>query len=371
MHDAAPEDGIAADLALAASLGFAIDPGTPARIRRLLAAHPALDAHCHPGRFFMRGTDVPDPSVSFFAAEEGGLERSLADMRAGGLCAACFALVTDMRSLVLTAEGGLRAARALQPDELVTDTRRQLGEFDRVLAQERVSFARTAAEVRANHREGRISAILTAEGGDFLEGRFERLGEARMQGMRSITICHYRVNEIGDIQTEPPVHGGLSDFGAQLVREMNAAGLIVDLAHASFDTARRAVELATAPVMVSHSHLQPDSGGHPRLLSVEHARMIAGTGGVIGAWPAGVVQRSLGDYADEILRLIDAAGVDHVCLGTDMDANYRPVFDNYRQLPLVLALLAQRGLADAELIKVMGGNFLRVLAACETGAANR
>ena len=81
-----------------------------------------------------------------------------------------------------------------------------------------------------------------------------------------------------------------------------------------------------------------------------------------------MVQRSLADYAGEILRLVDAVGIDHVCIGTDLDANYMPVFDNYRQLPMVIALLAQRGLRDDELVKVMGGNFLRVLAACETGA---
>ena len=316
----------------------------------------------------MRGAQMWDPSVSFFAAEEGALERSLDDMRAGGLSAACFSVVSDMRSLVLTPEGGLRASRGLQPDELAADTRRQLEEFNRVLDHKSVSFARTAAEVFANHREKRISAILTAEGGDFLEGSIERLGEARALGMRSVTICHYRVNEIGDIQTEPPVHGGLSGFGADLVREMNATGLVVDLAHASFETCRHAVEHAVAPVMISHSHLQPASGGHPRLLSAEHARMVAGTGGVIGAWPAGVVQRDLGDYADETMRLIDTVGIDSVSLGTDMDANYRPVFDNYRQLPLVIALLAKRGLSDDDLVKVMGANFLRVLAACEAGA---
>ena len=352
----------------AASPGPDIEPELLERAQRLLAAHPAIDAHCHPGRFFMRGARMWDPSVSFFAAQEGALERSLADMQAGGLSAGCFALVTDMRSLVLTPEGGLRAGRALQPGELVADTLRQQDEFDALPSRGPVVPTRSAAEVIANHGKGRVSAILTAEGGDFLEGGLERLAEARAHGMRSITLCHYRINEIGDIQTEPPVHGGLSAFGEQLVREMNASGLIVDLAHASFDTCKRAVELATAPLMVSHSHLQPAAGGHPRLLSVEHARLVAGTGGVIGVWPSGVVQRSLADYAGEILRLVDAVGIDHVCIGTDMDANYMPVFDNYRQLPMVIALLAQRGLRDDELVKVMGGNFLRVLAACETGA---
>lgn len=358
---APPED---ADLALSRTLGIHVDADALRRARRLLAAHPAIDAHCHPGRFFMRGAQMWDPSVAFFAAEDGAFARALDDMRAGGLAAGGFALVSDMRSLVLTPQGGLSAARPLAPGELVEDTRRQQREFDVVRTTDGVVQVRDAAQLRAAHASGKVGALLTIEGGDFLEGRLDRLDEARTRGVASITLCHYRPNEIGDVQTEAPVHGGLSAFGRELVREMNAAGMVVDLAHASFDTVRDTAAIARAPLVISHSHLQPAEVAHPRLLSPEHARVVAAGGGVVGVWPAGIVQRNLGDYANEILRLVDVVGVEHVGIGTDMDANYLPSFDNYRQLPLVLALLAQRGMADDELVAVMGGNFLRVLQAC-------
>ncbi len=376
-HSANPGRGASADLAaddsLAAALGLGIEADYLLRARRVLAANPAVDAHSHAGRFFMRGAQIWHPSASFFAAQDGAEEKSLADMRAGGLGVACVAVVPDMRSLVLSPDGALRASRALAPGECFADTERQFEQFDALLGHGTMALAGSAAEVPSLHGEGRVAAILAIEGADFLEGDIERLAGARAHGVRTITLVHYRVNGVGDLQTEPPVHGGLSGFGARLVREMNATGLLVDLAHASFETTRDTVALTTRPVMLSHSHLEPANGepGHARLISPEHARLIASTGGVIGAWPAGFVLNSVADYIDEILRLIDVVGVDHVCIGTDMDANYRPVFDNYRQLPLVVAMLAQRGLDDADLAKVASANFLRVLAATEPGGARR
>lgn len=86
---------------------------------------------------------------------------------------------------------------------------------------------------------------------------------------------------------------------------------------------------------------------------------------MIGAWPSGVALTSLGGYADEICRLIDAIGIDHVAIGTDLDANYRPVLTSYSQFPEVAALLDERGLDDDDVDKVLGGNFIRLFAAVE------
>ena len=165
---------------------------------------------------------------------------------------------------------------------------------------------------------------------------------------------------MGDIQTSAPKHGGLTLFGADLIRGMNRLGIIVDLAHASFETTKQAVAVTTKPVMLSHSHILHEDNPNPRLISAEHARLIADTGGVIGAWPAGITQHNLPDYIDEIMRLIDVVGVNHVALGTDMDVNFKPVFDNYRQLPLVTALLLKKGLTEEDTAKILGGNFMRL-----------
>lgn len=359
----AGSEDITAEAALASRMSLDVPDGRLRQARRLLSAHPAVDVHSHPGRFFMRGADIWHHSARMFAAAEGGPERAIADMAAGGVAAACFAVVTDMRSLVLTPEGGLRALRPLAEGEIWADYKRQIEEFRELLKDGSVYLAGNADDIRKNHTAGRVSAILTAEGGDFLEGSLDRLAEAWDDGMRSITIVHYRVNEVGDIQTEAPVHHGLSAFGVDLVRAMNAQGMLVDLAHASFETTRQAAAVTTKPVMISHSHISPEPGGHPRLISADHARLIAETGGIIGSWPAGITQRTFGDFIGETMRLIDVVGVDHVAIGTDMDANFRPVFDSYRQWPVAVALLLEQGLSEADVIKVMGGNFLRVFAA--------
>lgn len=134
----------------------------------------------------------------------------------------------------------------------------------------------------------------------------------------SLQLVHYAQNELGDLQTEPPRYGGLSDSGREVVREMDRLGMVVDVAHASFDTVRDVVHVSNEPVMLSHSLLKDESvhpGLLPRLLTPEHARLVAETGGVIGVWPLGVYdpegQISMQAYVDATLRLSDVVGVDH------------------------------------------------------------
>jgi len=119
---------------------------------------------------------------------------------------------------------------------------------------------------------------------------------------------------------------------------------------------------SSAPVVISHSHLGSGEGSHPRLLAADHARAVAATGGLIGAWPAGVALADLDGYVDEIIRLIDLVGIDHVGIGTDMDANFRPVLTSYVQFHDVAARLLARGLTGDDVAAVMGGNYRRLFA---------
>ena len=186
-------------------------------------------------------------------------------------------------------------------------------------------------------------------------------------------MVHYRQNEFGDLQTEPPLHGGLSDAGRLLVAEMNRLGMIIDLAHASFATTIGVLEASTQPVMISHTHLgsgrsdrgglQPETGDHPRLVTTEHARAVAEAGGLIGAWPSGVRCETFDDFVGEIVRLVDAIGVDHVAIGTDMDANYKPVMTGYHQFADLDTALCERGLARHEVDLVLGGNAVGLIRA--------
>ena len=97
--------------------------------------------------------------------------------------------------------------------------------------------------------------MLAVEGCDFLEGDLDRLDALEARGVRSIQLTHYLVNETGDIQTEPPVHGGLTRFGAAAVRRMNDLGIMVDVAHCSEDTVKGVVKELLEKGYVSYAWL--------------------------------------------------------------------------------------------------------------------
>jgi hypothetical protein len=130
--------------------------------------------------------------------------------------------------------------------------------------------------------------------------------------------------------------------------------------HASFEVTRDVLQVSTKPVMVSHTNLSTPTANHPRLISGEHAKLVAGAGSIIGSWPSGFGLSSFGDYIDAIMRLVDVVGIDHTAIGTDMDANFKPVLRSYRDWSLIPAALLAHGMHEGEVAKIMGGNFLRV-----------
>lgn len=185
--------------------------------------------------------------------------------------------------------------------------------------------------------------------------------------MRSIQLVHYRVNELGDIQTEPARHGGLTAFGRDVLREMNRLGMIVDVAHLTHEGVRAAVATARKPMILSHTVLDVPFA---RAVSREHARLVAERGGVVGIFPVNVGFHGFSGYLDHIARMIEAVGVDHVGVGTDMDG-ISPAsfvsFDDYAEWPSIGAALLARGRSREDVAKVLGGNFLRVFAEVAAG----
>ena len=317
-----------------------------------------IDVHGHAGRCFLGGLDAGHPLIGLLG--EVTTEAAFASMRAGRVTAASVATVADLAVLGVDSAGGLCADRPFGPGEARVDHDRQLRGITGLLSDAKIEAVLKAADIEAAHHEGRAAAIICCEGADFCDGESDALGAAHRAGVRSIGLVHYRVNELGDVQTEPPRHGGLTAFGAEVVHEMNRLRMVIDLAHATFETTVDALEISSQPVMISHSHLAPAGGGHPRLLTEQHARTVVDAGGLVGAWPAGVVLRSLDEFATEIARMIDLLGVGHVAIGTDMDANYLPVLDRYEQFPALDAALETRGFDVIERDAVLGGNFLEL-----------
>jgi len=216
--------------------------------------------------------------------------------------------------------------------------------------------ATSAADIDRAASSGRTAVLLGCEGGDFLEGELRRLEEARAAGVTVLTLVHYRPSEIGDVQTAPPVHGGLSRLGRDVVAECGRLGIVVDCAHASYATTMDVLEASSQPVIISHGQLGHDGAAHPRLLTGAHVTAVASAGGLIGGWPAGLTSQSLADFADEIIRLTAAAGPGCVAIGTDLDGNYRPVLTSYAQFQHLGGLLRDRGLAETDIRAVLGGN---------------
>jgi len=287
--------------------------------------------------------------------------KTTSDMRAGGLTAAFFSIVGDATLLSLGDKGVVVSNRKLSEGEAWADSEKQLNTFDELAKRANISLATSVVHMQQLRKRGQIAAFLSCEGGHGLEGKLDHLDDLYARGVRSLQLVHYAQNTLGDVQTLPPVYNGLSGFGRDVVRRMNRLGMVVDVAHASFSTVKATVDSTSDPIMLSHSHLQSDTSPHPRLITVEHARLVSSTGGLIGAWPSGFANRTFADFVDQTMRLIDVVGLDHVGLGTDMDGNFKPVFSNYRQLPDWVTGLRSKGLSEADVAKVVGGNALRIL----------
>lgn len=338
-------------------------PLTPEQIDdgvAFLRDHASVDVHAHPGLFFLR--DAPDPTPGMLAFGKPFEGDVMAALASGRVSCALFAGVSDERLLTVS-RTGIAATREFAPGEAYADYRRQLATLQTLVDGGRVAPGRSAADVVRAHRQGQTACMFAVEGGDFIEDRIERVAEAYAAGVRSITIVHYHVNQIGDIQTAPPRHGGITALGKRIVQSMNASGLIVDLAHAPLSVTRGAVEVATRPMMISHTNLTRPGLDHPRLITVDHARLVTSGGGLIGSVPSGIGQKTMTDWIDNIVRMVDAVGPAHVAIGTDMDANYAPVFTDYRLWHLIPAALLARGMKRTELRGIIGANFLALLQA--------
>lgn len=369
--------GIAAGVAIAAAgglwwsrsrkpqLGMEIPEEFLQRGVALLAEHPSIDVHSHPGRSFLVDAQPESPVIRLM--RDGFEAERIADMRAAQVTASLFSVVADLPLLSLEG-GGLSAVREFAEGEAYRDFNRQFARLRSLIADGLIRPGLTPEDIRAAHRAGERVAVLCSEGGDFIEDRLERLAEVYAAGLRSVTLVHYHVNQLGDVQTVAPVNQRLTDFGRAVVHEMNRLGMIIDVAHATQATCAGVVAESRVPVMLSHSNLHSGAAPAPRLISIEHARLVTDAGGIIGAWPSGIESASLADFVGQIFALVDAVGIEHVAIGTDMDANYKPVLTDYADFPLLAAALLARGMSEADAAKVLGGNFLRVFDAVTAAA---
>jgi membrane dipeptidase len=346
LHDAKVKPGITRRAMLAASPLFCL----PVPAMAQAADGTAVDIHSHSGNLiplsFGRGQSAP-------VAEP---------MRQGGMSAICLAVVSDSPIIKLT-DGRLRPSRDPRPGELYDFTQRAFAALHTLAREQGMPILKTAAELR-EARASRPSLIVSSEGADFLEGKIERLDEAYQRwALRHLQLTHYRPNELGDIQTEPSVNGGLTAFGVEVIRRCNQMGIVVDVAHGTYELVKKAASVTTKPLVLSHTSLIDRPAAWTRRILPDHARAIAATGGVIGIWPVTAYFPNIVAYAEGIAKMAGLVGVDHVGLGTDhlglVGASALP---NYTDLPQLAAALRMRFNAD-ETAKLLGGNYRRVFEA--------
>jgi membrane dipeptidase len=270
--------------------------------------------------------------------------------------------------------------------EHVRETLEQIDFVQRLAARypQHFALARTAADVEAAERSGMVASLMGAEGSHQLDGSLAVLRQYARLGVRYLTLTHWRTSEFADSATDDPQHGGLSDRGRQLVRELNRLGMLVDLSHVAETTMRDALDEASAPVIFSHSscravtdHVRnvpddvlqrmPDNGGVvmitfvPQFISNAYREWLAG--GREGAKPLVAVA----DVADHVEHARAVAGVAHIGLGGDYDGTPdMPVgLESVAGYPALLEELARRGWSAEELAALTGGNTLRVLRATD------
>ena len=229
-----------------------------------------------------------------------------------------------------------------------------------------LSIARSPADLYANKQQGRKSIMLGIENGLALDGQLSNLKHFAARGVVYVTLCHNGDNDICDSARGSQTHGGVSDFGRQVIQEMNRLGIMVDLSHAAESSFYDALDISQTPIVCSHSSCRALCD-HPRNLTDQQMQALASKGGVmqVTLYPGFLVKEGEATILDAMRHLdhaIQVMGIDHVGLGTDFDGDggIRGLADASELINFTRHLLARKySVQDIE--KIWGGNFLRVM----------
>ena len=205
-----------------------------------------------------------------------------------------------------------------------------------------------------------IGALLSIEGLQDLEGKRSNLDVLFKAGFRMAGFAHFYDNDVAG-SMHGMKKGGLTPLGRQILADMEAKGMVVDIAHSSHAAVAEILKLAKRPVVSSHGGVQATCKVN-RNLTDEEIKGVARTGGVVGIgyWEGAICSTQPAKFAEAVAHVRDLVGIDYVGLGSDFDGATTTGFDT-SQLALITQALMDRGFTDAEIAKVMGGNVLRVL----------
>jgi membrane dipeptidase len=409
---AAPEGGAAGSSPKAQAPAPQASP-TPQRDEKLWRRAAALqkkalvvDGH----------NDIPtimaDEDYDLGVSSAGKYHTDIPRLKQSGLTGVFFSIYVDRQyaapdwvSKNYATQGG-SARRAL---DLIDVSYRMIEKYPRDLM-----LATSTADIRRAKKEGKVGVLFGIEGGHAIENSLPALREFYRLGVRYMTLTHNNTNEWADACCDAARHGGLSEFGREVVAEMNRLGMLVDVSHVSDETMSDVLDASKAPVIASHSSARAFSN-HKRNVPDEILKRIAQNGGVVmvNFYPVFLDERvrvaalerdeklrgqrtalrqqfegdpkrleeelqklnavnpipntTLSMIVDHIEHIAKVAGVDHVGLGSDFDGvsflpeGVRDVAD----LPLITYELLRRGRSEADVLKILGGNLMRAFAEAE------
>lgn len=241
-----------------------------------------------------------------------------------------------------------------------------------VLGDERhIALARTPADLEANKRMGRKSLMTGIENGLALEDNLANVEHFAQRGIVYITLCHNGDNQICDsARRSNATNGGVSDFGAKVIDEMNRLGIMVDMSHAGEQSFYDALDISRTPIVCSHSDCR-SLCDMPRNLTDDQLRALAQKGGVAHITLYGGFLRTDGeacinDAMEHLEHAISIMGVEHVGLGTDFDGDGGvPGLANSSELINFTRELLRRRYSEEDIARIWGGNWLRVMEAVQ------
>jgi membrane dipeptidase len=238
-----------------------------------------------------------------------------------------------------------------------------------------LALATTADDVEAAMAAGRVASLLGAEGGHCIAESLGVLRALHRLGVRYLTLTHNKNTPWADSATDEPAAGGLTDFGREVVAELNRLGMLVDLSHVAPTTMRDALDASAAPVIFSHSSCRAVYD-HPRNVPDDVLAALADNGGVcmvtfVGRFITGAEEATLDDVVTHVEHAREIAGVDHIGLGGDYDGTTSlPVgMGDVGAYPLLFEALLDRGWTGEECAKLAGRNIVRVLREAQRHAA--
>lgn len=367
------------------------------RAQRLHAAATLVDGHNDlPWKIRERGT----PTFEKFdiAQPQAELHTDIPRLRSGGVKAQFWSVYVPAG----TRHDGKALSATLDQIAIVKS---MLDKYP-----ETFEFAGSADDVERITASGKIASLIGVEGGHSIENSLLVLRQLHAQGARYMTLTHSDTLDWADSATDDPRHNGLTPFGEEVVREMNRLGMLVDISHVSPATMKHALRITKAPVIFSHSSARAIAD-HPRNVPDDVLQLTRANGGVVMVnFYSGFVVPSAAERSKQALSVLRAlqkkhssdadkiraemrhwarqhpidagtihivldhiehiakvAGVEHVGIGSDFDGidSVPAQLEDVSSYPRITQGLLDRGYSDQEVLKILGGNVLRVMRRAE------